>query len=132
MQKDLKIGLAFGLVLITAVFLWLSTRPSLSTQARMLDLGTVSSQKPVNAPPRLSNTSPLSTETIAAKPEPPIEGPVPQTTKFHIVQKGDTLSKISSIYYGTANNWQKILNANRNIIKDMNKLTPGTKLTIPQ
>ncbi|MBN1362767.1 MAG: LysM peptidoglycan-binding domain-containing protein [Sedimentisphaerales bacterium] len=54
-----------------------------------------------------------------------------RTTKFHIVQKDETLSSISQQYYGTPNRWQKILQANRDVIKDANKITPGTKLTIP-
>ena len=37
MQKDLKIGMVLGLVLTIVAMLWLSTRPSLSTKARMLD-----------------------------------------------------------------------------------------------
>ena len=35
MQKDLKIGLALGLVLVVSALLWLATRPSLSPIARM-------------------------------------------------------------------------------------------------
>jgi nucleoid-associated protein YgaU len=35
MQKDLKIGLLLGLVLVISAMLWLATRPSLSPIARM-------------------------------------------------------------------------------------------------
>jgi LysM repeat protein len=51
--------------------------------------------------------------------------------KFHIVLKGQTLSSISQKYYGSTGKWQKIFDYNRNIIKDPNKLIPGTKLIIP-
>ncbi len=54
-----------------------------------------------------------------------------KTQKFHIVREGETLSKISNKYYGSAGKWQKILDANRDTIKDPNKLIPGTKLIIP-
>lgn len=54
-----------------------------------------------------------------------------QTTKFHIVRKDETLSSISQQHYGTATKWQKILQANQDTIKDANKITPGTKLIIP-
>ena len=130
MQKDLKIGLALGLAIAAAAILWLSTRPSLTTKARMLERHSITQTPYVS--PQQNNTSATATETTAPKPEPKIINPVTKTTKFHIVRKGDTLSKISSIHYGTPNDWQKILNANRNIIKNANKLTLGTKLTIPQ
>jgi nucleoid-associated protein YgaU len=54
-----------------------------------------------------------------------------QTTRFHIVLKNENLSSISKQHYGTPNNWQKILRANRDVIEDANKITPGTKLIIP-
>ena len=52
--------------------------------------------------------------------------------KFHIVLKGQTLSSISYNYYGSAGKWKRIFDYNRNIIKDPNKLMPGTKLIIPE
>ena len=55
-----------------------------------------------------------------------------KTTRFHIVRRGETLSAIARQYYGAPEAWQKILNANQKVIKDANKLTPGTKLTIPE
>jgi len=54
-----------------------------------------------------------------------------KTQRFHIVRKDQTLSAISRQYYGTANKWQKILDANRDILKDPGKIKPGMKLIIP-
>ena len=54
-----------------------------------------------------------------------------KTTKFHIVQSGETLSKISQLHYNTVQNWTKIQDANPDVIKDPHKLIPGMKLTIP-
>ena len=54
-----------------------------------------------------------------------------KTQRFHIVRKDQTLSAISRIYYGSPNQWKKIVNANRDIIKDPDKIQPGTKLIIP-
>jgi 5'-nucleotidase len=54
-----------------------------------------------------------------------------QSTRIHIVQKGDTLSSISAKYYGSAKQWRKIVAANRDNLPDPNRLTPGTKLLIP-
>jgi nucleoid-associated protein YgaU len=55
-----------------------------------------------------------------------------KTTRFHILRKDETLSSVSQQYYGTPNQWQKIFDANKNVIKDPNKLQPGTKLIIPE
>ena len=53
------------------------------------------------------------------------------TTRFHIVQRGETLSSISQQYYGSAHRWQRIVEANKDAIADANKISPGTKLIIP-
>lgn len=55
-----------------------------------------------------------------------------KTTKFHIVRRGETLSGIARQYYGMPEEWRAILTANQKVIKDPNKLAPGTKLIIPE
>ena len=129
MQRDLKIGLVLGLVLAALAAVWLSTRPSLSIEARMPHSRDAGSPEEItiDEQPRfitdLPNTA--STETNASEEE------EIKTPKFHIVRKGETLSNISHKYYGSAGKWQKILNANRKVIKDPRKLRPGTRLIIP-
>lgn len=54
-----------------------------------------------------------------------------KTTRFHIVRKNETLSAISQQYYGSSDNWRKIVAANQRTIKDANRIAPGTKLIIP-
>ncbi len=126
MQKDWKIGIVLGLALVASAVLWLSTRPSLSTKARMLRSdSTVPLQETVPAS-HVPNKSRVTAISRAARSHEPRE------TRFHIVRKGETLSGISFRYYGSANKWQKILSANRDSIKDANKLSPGTKLIIPE
>ena len=49
----------------------------------------------------------------------------------YTVRAGDTLSKISREYYGDPNQFTKILNANRTILKDPNSISPGQELVIP-
>jgi len=49
----------------------------------------------------------------------------------YTVQKGDTLSKISKQFYGDANKYQKIFDANRDQLKDPDKIQPGQVLRIP-
>lgn len=55
----------------------------------------------------------------------------PKTGQTYVVKKGDTLQEISKKYYGTTKRWRRIYEANRGALKDPNKLSVGTKLTIP-
>jgi nucleoid-associated protein YgaU len=52
-------------------------------------------------------------------------------TQTYVVQAGDSLSKIAQKYYGDAGLYTKIFEANRDILKDPNKISPGQKLRIP-
>ena len=52
--------------------------------------------------------------------------------KFVVVEKGDTLSAISLRVYGDANKYQKIFDANKPMLKDVNKIYPGQTLRIPE
>jgi len=45
--------------------------------------------------------------------------------------RGDTLSGISLKYYGSANKYNRIYDANRDILKDADKIFPGQVLNIP-
>jgi nucleoid-associated protein YgaU len=54
-----------------------------------------------------------------------------KTERFYIVGKNQTLSEISRLYYGSASQWQKIVDANPSLLKDPNKIKPGMKLIIP-
>jgi len=59
---------------------------------------------------------------------PPAENPYTQT---YVVQKGDTLSKIAKQFYGDASLYPQIFEANRDVLKDPDKIRPGQKLRIP-
>jgi nucleoid-associated protein YgaU len=51
--------------------------------------------------------------------------------RFHVVTEGDSLSRISLRYYGTASRWQEIFNANRDVLQGANSLRVGMQLRIP-
>src|SRR5687767_5852572 len=51
--------------------------------------------------------------------------------KIYTVQSGDTLSGISSKVYNTSRHYQKIYEANQDMIDDPNMLTVGAKLVMP-
>lgn len=52
-------------------------------------------------------------------------------SKFHTVEKGETLSKISKDAYGDANQYNKIFEANKPMLKSPDKIYPGQVLRIP-
>ena len=142
MQKDFKIGLAIGVIFAVGVVLWLATLPNLSARARALQAASNINPSP-QTPPALSERSESngptpSIENQVSSNETPTTNNEQRTMntepsqKIHIVQKGDTLSSISAKYYGSANQWRKILAANRDNLPNPNRLTPGIKLIIPQ
>ncbi|MHC4424812.1 MAG: LysM peptidoglycan-binding domain-containing protein [Planctomycetota bacterium] len=140
----MRTGLALGLVLVSAAALWLATRPSLSPKARIQQLHNAGPRQENSSSPSNPSTNELTNESTEDNQLPIIDkqSELQDSTiheqaekikpqKFHIVSKGETLSKISYKYYGSAGKWQKIFDANRKTIKDPDKVTPGTKLIIP-
>ena len=134
MQRDLKIGMLLGLILIAAATVWLSTRPGLSTRARLRRIENTMTVPPdpveslmaVQQVPQPIQDQESTDLTVYEQPE------KIKTEKFHIVRNGQNLSSISKMYYGSGAKWSKILKANQKTIKNPNKLIPGIKLIIPE
>jgi nucleoid-associated protein YgaU len=61
-------------------------------------------------------------------------GGAPSTpvSRTYTVQAGDSLSKISKQFYGDANKYMKIFEANKDKLADPDKIKPGQELVIPQ
>jgi nucleoid-associated protein YgaU len=53
-------------------------------------------------------------------------------SRWHLVERGDTLSKIAKQVYGDANAYPKIFDANKPMLKDPDKIYPGQLLRIPK
>ncbi len=128
MPKDFKIGMLVGLAVVMSAGLWLSTRPGLSARTTMP--GPESSEaereeviEQVGFEPNIPDGRSVETEIASDKKEEP---------KYHTVQNGDTLSGISYQYYGSEHKWQKILDANRDVIQNVNRLRLGVRLIIPE
>lgn len=51
--------------------------------------------------------------------------------RSHTVARGDNLSRISNQYYGSANHWKDIFEANRDLLDDPDLIQPGQVLRIP-
>ncbi len=176
-QKDLKIGLILGLILVVVAVIKLATDPRLSPKARMLHIQNAAATQESdgltnddvidfpeseNVPEQITyidlqknelatddyepgnllgnESAPVELNAINTRdreqPEPTdvsqyVQAEKIKTQRFHIVRKNQTLSAISRQYYGTANKWKKIFDANRDVIKDPNKINTGIKLIIP-
>ena len=58
--------------------------------------------------------------------------PAAEESQFHDVVSGDTLSAIAKKYYGNANDYMKIFEANKPMLSSPDKIYPGQKLRIPK
>ncbi|HTL27799.1 MAG TPA: LysM peptidoglycan-binding domain-containing protein, partial [Tepidisphaeraceae bacterium] len=78
-----------------------------------------------------TKTSPVEPEKAEARKEQPAEHTA-STGKMntHLVQKGETLSKISEVAYGSSAYWPHILRANPGLIDK--KLRPGMTINMPE
>ena len=154
MQRDVKIGIAIGVLLIAliAVFWWFrhtnANRPIIEPGATATESEfpgpVVPVAPPVGAPrepgaavaataaaPMMTGSEAVGTTTmpaVAAVPPPP---PVAASQTYK-VQHEDTLSSISEHFYKTTAKWKLIYDANKDKIgSDPNKLKDGMELVIP-
>ncbi|WP_168407809.1 peptidoglycan-binding protein LysM [Acinetobacter indicus] len=80
-------------------------------------------EKIVLAVGNIDHVAQVDDQMTVATPEP--------ESKFYTVKSGDTLSKISKEFYGDANQYNKIFEANRPLLKDADDIFPGQVLRIP-
>ena len=87
----------------------------------------MSDQKPK---PNFGNVQGGSSSTAPA-PAPSTAGDAPPAARTYTVAAGDNLSKIAKRFYGDANKWKRIFEANRDTIKNPDLIQPGQGLKIP-
>ena len=88
-----------------------------------------------------AKTKPVATEEktkTAAKPIPAASDKVPASAPVakasaqqYTVKAGDTLTRLAEQFYSTGNKWEKIYEANRDVLKNPNYIYIGMKLVIP-
>lgn len=80
--------------------------------------------------PKIGPPSPE--KTIASTPIAPVQ-PTPEARKprYYLVKTGDSLSEISEDYYGHERFWREIYKANRQLIRNPDRLQVGWRLRIP-
>jgi nucleoid-associated protein YgaU len=54
-----------------------------------------------------------------------------ESTRTYVVKQGDSLSKIAKQEYGNTDDWRRIYDANRDIIKNPDLIYPGQTLRLP-
>ena len=52
--------------------------------------------------------------------------------EFYIIEKGDTLWEIAEKAYGNGSKYTKIVEVNREVIKNADLIFPGQKIRIPK
>jgi nucleoid-associated protein YgaU len=77
-----------------------------------------------------SGSSTTAAAPAAEAPAPDL-GPASGSEQSYTVVAGDSLSKIAKHFYGDANKWPRIHEANRDQIKNPDLIHPGQKLRIP-
>ena len=66
----------------------------------------------------------------AEESEEVLEEAVKPEIQYYVVEKNDTLQKISRKFYGTTRKWNFIYETNKDILKSPDRLYPGTKIKI--
>lgn len=95
----------------------------------------------VGAPPvfKKAEAAPVAAEAVPVEAVPAIVLPSEAeiaaqeewTSKSYVVEKGDTLSKIAKEFYGNANKYPVIFEANKPMLSHPDKIYPGQMLRIP-
>ncbi len=81
-------------------------------------------EKIILAVGNIDHVAQVDDQLTVATPEP--------ESKFYAVKSGDNLSKISKEFYGDANKYNKIFEANRPLLKNADDIFPGQVLRIPE
>ena len=132
MRKDLKTGMLLGVVLAIIAVVVISIY-SATVESRLQYKGSGSTRKSNkrNDPKTDTGTQapplPVTSQTDSQNPLPTEQADI----IIHTVADGETLSAISTLYYGTIDQQQKILDANTDTITNPNRLRTGMRLKIP-
>ncbi len=78
-----------------------------------------------------STTAPAASKADFGNVESGVASTAPTAAQTYTVNKGDTLSKIAREFYGSANRWHEIYDANRDQISNPDLIQPGQVLKIP-
>lgn len=120
MKKDLKTGMLIGLAVVMIAAVWFSSRTLKSTSPSQ-ENNTQSQKNTVRYEKQLPNSP---AEQTRDKNQPGNEEII-----IHTVEKEQTLSGISELYYGSSKYVSLIIENNK--IENPDEIKPGMKLEIP-
>ena len=128
MRKDLKIGLLVGMILVIGIVMLVSLWPGQGVEERQQKMfQDTGADSPIEIDRSDGETLVEKSEVIEKVPDPPLKKQV----RIHTVSNGETLSSIAIEYYGSTRNIQKIIDANRNVLSNPDRIRAGTRLVIP-
>ena len=58
--------------------------------------------------------------------------PFSSNVEYYEIKSGDTLWAVAKKHYGDGNSYTKIVEANKEVIKDADKIFPGQKIRLPK
>ena len=155
-RKDLKAGLIIGFTLILVATFWFGIKNPVrlnssrvqtdsfieqtqtediskpQNQTYVIDTQTVQTPESFSADNKQKDYAQSGNTSIETTPENIERVNKTKPIKFHIVKQGETLSSISEFHYKTSKNWKIILDANRDVLSNPDKLKAGMKLIIPE
>jgi len=151
MHRDVKIGIAIGVLLIALVAIFMWARTDGDSQLPPRPYRDISQLPPAEEPappvgldpaidlaegPVIPATDATAQTPSTGVPSEPSTTPGPVTPetpepKTYTVQTGDNLTKIARAFYGDGNQWRRILDANKDVLKKDTDLRLGMKLKIP-
>lgn len=106
-------------------------RLAVDQTARITEL--VNQIKAYEAPTKASaaTTENTSTDVAATTPAQPETTPNPGPGVQHVLKRGETLQQLARFYYNDQTAWWRILEANKDVVKDTRSMLPGITLFIP-
>jgi nucleoid-associated protein YgaU len=130
MRKDVKTGLFIGIGFVFVGWVLFALYSDSLQERRQKQLAgepAVPTAALQPASPQPSQT-PLQPAGQVVKPTQPAPA---ASVQIHVVEAGQTLSSISALYYGSGEQWPKILEANKDTLQSPAQLRPGMRLKIP-
>jgi hypothetical protein len=68
---------------------------------------------------------------LAMVPQLSAQDPPVAAERTHVVRQGETLSQIARLHFSAASAWTRIFEANRAVLSNPDRITPGMELVIP-
>ena len=104
-----------------------------ATESFRFSLDAVPTVRTRPAAPAPQRPAPAPSQSLAPvrQTTPAPTAPAVTTPRKHVVQPGDTLSKLALRYYNNRAKWRDIYAANRNVMKNEGDLKAGMQLKIP-